>query len=199
MFIYGTYGEVDLKFFLINRMRAWNYLQKTSDLPLNTEVIRQTRKIMIDEEYRKSAVFTGYHIFPLASHIEGYMEVAIFRFHETKKDDPIMAATNLFGSIMNIHPFEDGNERICHLILAHVLIQIKCCPFPVLLSSFHKRGRRHYIQAVKRYHENPSILYAMTVGSLIQRWYNFEQNARILGWSDTDAPIINRHPPIDQK
>ena len=127
------------------------------------------------------------------------MEVAIFRFRETKKDDPIMAATSLFGSIMNIHPFEDGNERICHLILAHVLIQIKCCPFPVLLSSFHKRGRRHYIQAVKRYHENPSILYAMTVGSLIQRWYNFEQNARILGWSDTDAPIINRHPPIDQK
>ena len=50
MFIYGTYGEVDLKFFLINRMRAWNYLQKTSDLPLNTEVIRQTHKIMIDED-----------------------------------------------------------------------------------------------------------------------------------------------------
>ena len=29
-----------------------------------------------------------------------------------------MAATNLFGNIINIHPFEDGNWRICHLILA---------------------------------------------------------------------------------
>ena len=85
-----------------------------------------------------------------------------------------MTATNLFGSITNIHPFEDGNERICCLILAHVLIQMKFCPFPVLLSSFHKRGRRHYIQAVKRYHENPSVLYIMIAWSLIQRWYNFE-------------------------
>ena len=147
---------------------------KTSDLPLNTDVIRQTHKIMMDGEYRKSAVFTGYHIFPPAGDIEGYMEDAIFRFHETKKDDPIMAATNLCGSIMYICPFEDRNERICCLILAHVLIQMKCCPFPVLLSSFHKRGRRHYIQAVKRYHENPSVLYIMIAWSLIQCWYNFE-------------------------
>ena len=32
----------------------------------------------------------------------------------------------------------------CCLILAHVLIQMKCCLFPVYLSSFHRRGRRHY-------------------------------------------------------
>ena len=156
MFIYGTYaleGEADSKFSLgdiwnlfqepnntsnfcrqmINCMRAWNYLQKTSDLPLNTEIIRQTHKIMMDGEdilvgeYRKSPAFAGYHIFAPASHIERYMEDAIFRFHETKKDDPIMAATNLFGNIINIHPFEDGNGRICHLILA-ILIQMKC-PF----------------------------------------------------------------------
>ena len=189
MFIYGTY-EADVKFSLINRMRAWNYLQKTSDLPLNAEVIKQIHKIMMDGEYRKSAVFTGYHIFPPASHIEGYMQDVIFKFHETKKDGPFMVATNLFGSIMNIHPFEDGNERIFRLILAHVLIQMKCCPFPALLSSFHKCGRRHYIQVVKRCHENPSMPYTMIVGSLMQRWYNFEQNARMLGWSDADASII---------
>ena len=55
---------------------------------------------------------------------------------KTKKDDPIMAATNLFGNIINIHPFEDGNGRICCLILAHVLIQMKYCLFPVVLSFF---------------------------------------------------------------
>ena len=53
------------------------------------------------------------------------MEDAIFRFHETKNDDPIMAATNLFGKIINIHLFEDGNGSICRLILAYVLIQLK--------------------------------------------------------------------------
>ena len=210
MFIHGTYaleGEADSKFSLsdiwnlfqedhlpsnnfyrqmINCMKAWNYLQKTSDLPLNTEIIRQTHKIMMDGEdilvgeYRKSPVFAGYHIFASAGHIERYMEDAIFRFHETKKDDPIMAATNLFGNIINIHPFEDGNGRICRLILAHVLIHMKCCLFSVILSSLHRRGRRHYIRAVKRYNENPSMLYTMIVKSLIHCWDNFEQNVKML-------------------
>ena len=48
-----------------------------------------------------------------------------------------MVAINLFGTIINIHRFEDGNGKICRLILAHVLIQMKCCLFPVILSSFH--------------------------------------------------------------
>ena len=36
-----------------------------------------------------------------------------------------MAATSLFENIINIYPFEDGNGRICHLILAHVLLKLK--------------------------------------------------------------------------
>ena len=85
-----------------------------------------------------------------------------------------MAATNLFENIINIHPFEDGNGRICRLILAHVLIQMKCCLFPVILSSFHRRGRRHYIRAVKMFDRKPSMLYTMIVKSLIHFWDNFE-------------------------
>ena len=57
-------------------------------------------------EYRMSPAFVGYHIFTPASLIKRYMEDVIFRFHETKKDDPIMAATNLFGNIIKIHSFE---------------------------------------------------------------------------------------------
>ena len=130
----------------------------------------------------ESPAFAGYHIFRSASLMERYMENAILKFYETKKNDPIMAATNLFGNIINTHPFEDGNGRICCLILAHVLIQMKCCIFPVILSSFHRRGRRDYIQAVKRYNEKPSVLCTMTVKSLIHCWYNFEQNAKMLAW-----------------
>ena len=213
-FVYGTYlleDETDAKFSLgniwntgwnlfqedplpnnnfcrqmINCMRAWNYLQKISGLPLNTEIIKEICKIMMDGneiltgEYRKSPAFAGYHIFGLAGHIERYMEDAIFRFHETKKDDPIMAATNLLGNIINIHPFEDGNGRICCLILAHVLIHIKCCLFLVILSSFHRRGRRQYIRAVKTFDGKLSMLYTMILKSLIHCWDNFEQNAKML-------------------
>ena len=108
-------------------------------------------KDVLAGEYRKSPAFVGYHIFAPAGHIERYMEDAIFKFHKTKKNDPIMVATNLFGNIINTHPFEDGNERICCLILAHVLMQMKCCQFPVILSSLHRRGKRHYIRSVKMF------------------------------------------------
>ena len=111
------------------------------------------KKDVLVGEYRKSPAFAGNHIFAPATfcHVERYMEDTILRFHETKKNDPIMAATNLFGNIINIHPFEDGNGRMCRLILAHVLIQMKCCLFPVILSSFHRPGRADYIRAVKMF------------------------------------------------
>ena len=132
MFTYATYvlkGETDVKFSLINQMRAWNYLQKPSDTPENIENIRQTHKIIMNDVltdlggwglglgggvYRRSPAFAGYHILAPAGHIEGYMKDAIFRFHEheTKKVDPIMATTNLFENTINIHLFGEGNERI---------------------------------------------------------------------------------------
>ena len=157
-------------------------LENTLDLPVNTKTIRQAHGLMMEDEkdvlageYRKSPVFSGYHIFAPASHIERYMEDKIFRFQGTKKDDAIMAATNLFGNIINIHPFEDGNGRNRCLILAHVLIQMKCCLFPVILSSFHRHGRRHYIRAVKMFDRKASMFYTM-----MHCWDNFEQNARML-------------------
>ena len=77
---------------MINCMRAWNYLQKTSGLPLNTEIIKKTHRIMMEDEkdilvgeYRKSPAFAGYHIFASAGHNERYMEDKIFSFHETIK------------------------------------------------------------------------------------------------------------------
>ena len=91
-----------------------------------------------------------------------------------------MTATNLFGNIINIHPLEDGKGRIYHLILAHVLMQMKCCLFPVILSFFHRGGRRNYIKAVKMFDRKSSVLYTMIVKSLIHCWDNFEQNAKML-------------------
>ena len=103
MFVYGTYvleGEVDAKFSLrdiwnlfqgdtlpnnasnfcrqmINCIKASDYRQKTLDLPLNTEIIRQAHGLMMENEkdvlvreYRKSPAFVGYHIFAPAGHIE---------------------------------------------------------------------------------------------------------------------------------
>ena len=167
-------------------MKAWNYLQKTSGLPLSTEIIRQVHGLMMEDEkdvlvgeYRKSPLYAGYHIFARAEHNERYMEDAIFRSHETRKVDLVMAATIFFGNIINIHPFEDGNGRIFRLNSTHTLIQMKSCLFPVILSSFHRRSRIHYTRAVKMFNRNPSMLYTMIVRSLIHCQDNFEQNLKI--------------------
>ena len=69
-----------------------------------------------------------------------------------------MAATDLFGNIINIHPFEDGNGKICRLILAHLALT-KCCLC----------GRRHYIRAVKMFDRKPSMLYIFKPLSLFDR------------------------------
>ena len=96
-------------------MRAWNYIQKTLGSTLEIKIIKQTHKIMMHKEkhrdgidvlvgeYRKSSAFAGWHIFAPVDLIERYMEDAISRFHEIQKDDPIMAAINLFGNIIIIY------------------------------------------------------------------------------------------------
>ena len=109
------------------------------DHQASTWLIIEDEKGVLMGQYRKSPAFAGYHIFEPAGYIERYMDDAVFRFHETKKDYLIMAATNVFENIINIHLFEDGNGRICCLVLAHLLIQTRCCLFPVLLSTFHRR------------------------------------------------------------
>ena len=158
MFVYGTYvleGEADTKFSLDDIwnlfqgdalpnsassfcrqmrkcMKAWNYLQKASGLPLNTEIIKQTHKIMMEdendimvEEDRNSPVFVGYHILHQLAMLKDTCRRQFLGFMKLKKDDPIMAATSFFENIINIYPFEDGNGRICYLILAHVLLKLK--------------------------------------------------------------------------
>ena len=132
---------------------------------------------MLLGEYRKGAVFAGSKSFAPSGAIERLMNDTVCRYY-SYGDDPIIVAANLFMDLINIHPFEDGNGRTCRLILGHVLMQNGCSLFPVLLSSFHRRGRRHYISVVKRYYENPSMLYTMIAASLVHVWENFEQNER---------------------
>ena len=140
--------------------RAFNNLQKASGLPLNTETIKKAHKMMGRlGEYRESPVFVGYHIFLPTDTIGRLVDDVIHRYYHPTSRDPVLVAADRFIDLINIHPFGDGNGRLCRIILSHVLIQDRCYgPFPVLLSSFNKRERQHYIQAVNKNHENPSML-----------------------------------------
>ena len=114
-------------------------------------------------EYRKSPAFVEhyYRTFPPADTIGRLVDDALSRYYNSDDDDHIFTAANLFADLIKIHPFEDGNGRLCRMILSYVLIQDGYYAFAVLLGSFNKRERRYYIQTVNRYHENPSVLYTM--------------------------------------
>ena len=103
-------------------MRAWDCLQKTSGLLLNVDIIKKAHKIMMEDEkgvlvgeYRKSSVFLRYRIFPPTDTIERLVADALYRYYHPNDPtiDPILAAANLFVDLINIHPFEDENERLC--------------------------------------------------------------------------------------
>ena len=68
-------------------------------------------------KYRKSPGFAKYYIREPFNITKEFMKDAVSRLNEAKKDDPIMATTNLFRDIINIHPFEDGDKKIGCLIL----------------------------------------------------------------------------------
>ena len=94
--------------------RAWNNLQKESGLPLNTETIKKAHKMMGRlGEYRESPVFVGYRIFLPTDTIGRLVDDALHRYYHPTSPDPILAAADLFIDLINIHPFEYGNGRLC--------------------------------------------------------------------------------------
>ena len=181
-FARGTYaleGEAANEGQMINFMLALRYTQGLKGRLSSDEVKTIHKFLMRGEpvlagEFRQTPAFAGYHEFAPASAIRRLVVGALDRYYSEESDDPIMNAVRLFIDMINIHPFEDGNGRLCRLIISHVLVESGMSLFPVLLSSFHRRGRRHYIQAIKRFIERPSLFYTMVCKSLVQVWENFE-------------------------
>ena len=89
-------------------------------------------------EFRQTPAFAGYHEFAPASAVPRLVTDALNRYSE-ESDDPILNAVRLFIDVINIHPFEDGNGRLCRLLLSHALVESEMSLFPVLLSPFHRR------------------------------------------------------------
>ena len=88
--------------------RAWDYLQKTSGLPLNVEIIKKAYKMMgKGEEYRKLPVFVGYRVFPPADTIGRLADDVLHRYYHPTSRDPILEAADIFIHLINIHPLED--------------------------------------------------------------------------------------------
>ena len=116
----------------LNCIRAIKFLQLESDLTLeklkrvHTIIMHQEKhpngKDVLIREYRKTPASAGFKMFAPASAAEMLINDAFCRYY-SPNDNPISAATKLFADVINIHPFEDGNGRLCQVLISQVHVQ----------------------------------------------------------------------------
>ena len=114
------------------------------DQDLSEEVILQTHQILTYEVdatttpwkeysgiYRTDEVSAGLHHFPHHSLVPNKMKAMIRELESDLKEainkgtiDPIAIATKYTHIFVNIHPFIDGNGRMCRLILNSILLKL---------------------------------------------------------------------------
>jgi len=96
--------------------------------------------------------------------------VDVFNASVQEKRDPIHIAAHLFYGLLAAHPFEDGNTRVCHLLVAFAFFATGT-PFPVSLVAT-KKECEHAMMAARSWRADFGPLYALFALSLDLGWTN---------------------------
>lgn len=143
------------------------------DKPMTEELIKETHKILvrgIDGEnagfistkefggiYRNQNVYTGTHRFPNPAQIPEAMKSMVRNLTQelgesetNSKLDPFALAAKYCDRFVNIHPFRDGNGRMCRLIMN--AITIKYAGVAVSVGE-HDQSRDEYIDTARESRE----------------------------------------------
>jgi Fic family protein len=138
------------------------------DEPLTEELILRTHAIMCDKiesasghssekyagMYRQKDAFAGTTRFTKPSDIRGAMASLIKSLNDdiaeaekTQSLDPFMMAAKYCDRFVNVHPFADGNGRVCRLILNSILLKYGGIVLPI---GEHDTNRDRYLQIAMR-------------------------------------------------
>lgn len=154
----------------------------------NSYVISQSaydnkeEKEMLSMEFRTTEVSAGYHQFLPSTAVMNAMRELCVDYNAATNMHPVELATSLFQQMISIHPFRNGNGRLCRLFMCWSLMK-SGFPFPFCLSTGHKKARRHYlhaIQAGRKDDGNLGELNAIAVLSMKRVINNFTYNLKLI-------------------
>mmetsp|Transcript_12374 Transcript_12374/g.18770 ORF Transcript_12374/g.18770 Transcript_12374/m.18770 type:complete len:296 (+) Transcript_12374:82-969(+) len=184
---------------MIHHLNAYRYLCETQtdgkylyERELSSEIILRAHQLLmqnatyengerIPHGYRTHSVHAGDYVYLSHEYIAPSVEKIVRAFNYDKKvgeKNPIIIAANLFYDLITVHPFADGNGRLCRLLAAFALLSVGV-PFPVSLTSGRSRSRRHYIDCIlkaRRMGSDRKYLYTLFATSVELGWSNFIGN-----------------------
>jgi fido (protein-threonine AMPylation protein) len=142
-------------------------LLEQRDAPLSIGLLEKVHRLMmegsVDSRGRPLAagrmrkevfeqVSADMYQFTEPGQVWGKMKQIVSKFEERRAadvDDPITRATELFYDVITVHPFINGNGRMCRLLFAWSLMR-DGFPFPVTFSPGGRNARQDYLDAINR-------------------------------------------------
>lgn len=180
---------------LLNHLKAYLHLcskdSVTQQLPtLSEELIKRTHEVMMqglktDDGvkvnagiYRTISVHAGIHVFPSFKCVPSNMAKIVTEYESKASNahDPYQLASWLLFHVVSLHPFEDGNGRLSRLLWCYSLIR-DGLPFPVVLTSGHRRSQKHLVMCLERDRRlsvsDQSNLTSLSLVSVGKAWESF--------------------------
>jgi Fic family protein len=174
--------------------------------PLSLELIVETHRLLMENSYNLSdhgrtkvpvevgtvrtikEVNAGMYQFTPARAVLNATQYLVSQYNNLSNyNHPIALATYLFYELITIHPFENGNGRLCRLFLAWSLMR-DGFPFAVSFSSGHSNRRQHYIHAINTARSSTrgelNVILLLSIDRVLS---NYLENMRIMKQAEVVA------------
>ena len=148
---------------LLQHLRALKFLMQQVDMPLSAEIILKAHEVLmagaLDDDgtsikngvLRDHPCHAGTHVYPEGNPaaLLASLRRIIDEYNVSARASPslVLPATRLFYDVITLHPFQNGNGRMCRLLFAFGIMQ-SGVPFPVALTTGHSNARKHYMKAI---------------------------------------------------
>lgn len=105
----------------------------------------------VESIIRQGPVHAGPYSFPSHECIPSGMDKILSDYNKKAADpnhDMYDLASWLLLKFVTLHPFEDGNGRMCRLLWCYSLMK-DGLPFPLTISSGHPGAHHHYVKEIQ--------------------------------------------------